>query len=493
MISQILREARRFEEVEGDQIPSELRPLFHLTPRVGWMNDPNGFSYYNGYYHLFYQYYPYMKKWGPMHWGHAITKDLLSWEFLPAALAPDTLPDSGGCFSGSAIETDDGKHLLMYTGVVKLSDLDEDKFIQAQCLAEGDGIDYVKCVDNPIIDNTNIPEGLSKYDFRDPKIWREADGTYRCVIGGCTEDHKGRILYFKSDNAYNWEFVSVLAENDGSLGTMWECPDFFELDGKYVLLTSPQDCLRTDKYNCGNIVVAMIGTFDPETGKFHKETEQLVDSGIDFYATQTLLSEDGRRIMSAWMQNWDSIVHTIRPLRWFGQMALPREIHVKDGRLFQEPVRELEKLRKNKVTAENVHVNETVKVEGISGRIIDMTVRIRPEYPNSYRKFKIRFAEDETQYTSLTYRPSENALEFDRSHSGTRRATIHTRKCHVADNNGEIKLRIIMDRFSVEVFINDGEQAMSYVIYTDQTADGISFISFGDAVIDVEKYDLSFE
>ena len=302
------------------QIPADKRPLFHLTPYIGWMNDPNGFSQYNGSYHLFYQYYPYKKKWGPMHWGHAVTKDLLKWEFLPAAIAPDTGPDSGGCFSGSALSMDNGKHLLLYTGVVKLNDMDEDTFLQTQCLAEGDGVDYVKYEGNPVIDHEGSSRKvLSKYDFRDPKMWREKDGTYRCVIGGCTNDKKGRILYFRSENGYDWKFVSVLAENDGSLGTMWECPDFFELDGKYVLLTSPQDVRQDKKYNCGNIVVAMIGTFDEETGKFHKETEQLVDAGIDFYATQTLLAEDGRRIMSAWMQNWDSIVYTIRSLRWFGR------------------------------------------------------------------------------------------------------------------------------------------------------------------------------
>ena len=494
MISQILKEARNYEETEGTQIPSDKRPLFHLTPYIGWMNDPNGFSQYNGKYHLFYQYYPYKKKWGPMHWGHAVTEDLLQWEFLPAAIAPDTEPDSGGCFSGSALSMDNGKHLLLYTGVVKLNDMDEDTFLQTQCLAEGDGVDYVKYEGNPVIGMKDIPEGLSKYDFRDPKMWREKDGTYRCVVGGCTNDKKGRILYFRSDDGYDWKFISVLAANDGSLGTMWECPDFFELDGKHVLLISPQDVLQNEEYNCGNIVVAMIGTFDPETGIFHKETEQLVDAGIDFYATQTLLAEEGRRLMAAWMQNWDSIVHTIKPLRWFGQMVLPRELSVKNGRLIQKPVRELENIRKNPVIVKDVLVESTTKLEGVKGRTVDLTVRIRPESYSSYRKFEIRFAEEGNEYTSLIYRPAECTLEFDRSNSGTRRATSHTRKCSVAENNGEIKLRIILDRYSCEVFVNDGEQTLSNVIYTDQEADGISFINHkGRALIDVEKYDLSFE
>ena len=111
MISNILREARRHEEIAEQLIPPQARPSFHLSSRVGWMNDPNGFSYYQGKYHLFYQYYPYESKWGPMHWGHAVSEDLLHWEYLPAALAPDTPADKDGCFSGSAVELADGRQL----------------------------------------------------------------------------------------------------------------------------------------------------------------------------------------------------------------------------------------------------------------------------------------------------------------------------------------------------------------------------------------------
>ena len=119
MISQTLREARKFEETVEKTIPGAERPDFHLSTRVGWMNDPNGFSFYNGKYHMFYQYHPYDSHWGPMHWGHAVSDDLLHWEYLPAALAPDEIYDRDGCFSGSAIVLPDGRHLLMYTGVQK--------------------------------------------------------------------------------------------------------------------------------------------------------------------------------------------------------------------------------------------------------------------------------------------------------------------------------------------------------------------------------------
>lgn len=493
MNSKILMEARQYEEQEGNRILPENRPLFHLTPRIGWMNDPNGFSQYNGCYHLFYQYYPYSKKWGPMHWGHATSKDLLKWDYLPAALAPDTDMDSGGCFSGSAVTLDNGQQLLMYTGVVKISDIDETMFTQTQCVATGDGTDYVKYDKNPVIGIENIPYGLSEYDFRDPKVWREKDGTFRCVVGACTKEKLGRILYFKSEDGFHWDFISVLAENDGSLGNMWECPDFFELDGKYVLLTSPQDCIQTKKYNCGNITVAMIGTFDEKTGKFIKESEHLVDAGIDFYATQTLLSDDGRRLMTAWMQNWDSITYTTQELHWFGQMIVPRELSVRDGHLMQKPVREIEKMYSDNVVYKDVSVGEeSVRLDGIEGRIIDMTVEIRPKPNETYRKFELRFAEDDDQYTSLVYRPKENKIWFDRTHAGSRRAVIHTRRCKVADRGGNLKLRILADRFSVEVFVNDGEQTITNCILTDQKVTGISFTSDGGVMMDVEKHSLNF-
>ena len=151
-------------------------------------------------------------------------------------------------------------------------------------------------------------------------------------------------------------------------------------------------------------------------------------------------------------------------------------------------------MRRNPVTAKDVLVENTVELDGVKGRTIDLTVRIRPESYSSYRKLEIRLASDGNVYTSLIYRPAECTLEFDRSNSGTRRATSHTRKCSVAENNGEIKLRIIMDRYSVEVFVNDGEQTLSNVIYTYQEADRISFVNHnGRALIDVEKYDLSFD
>ena len=309
MTSQTLREARKYEETVEKNIEKEERPEFHLCSRVGWMNDPNGFCYYKGMYHLFYQYYPYESKWGPMHWGHAVSNDLLHWEYLPAALAPDEMYDRDGCFSGSALTLPDGRHLLVYTSVIKeRQENDVIRDIQTQSLAVGDGLDYQKYEKNPVLDERNLPEGASKFDFRDPKVWQNSDGTYSCVFGSALSNGDGQILLYGSRDGFEWEFQKVLAANNGRFGKMWECPDFFPLDGKWVLLASPTDMLPQGfEYHNGNGSLCLIGTYDEQTQTFHEESDQAIDYGIDFYASQTTLAPDGRRIMIGWMQNWDTL------------------------------------------------------------------------------------------------------------------------------------------------------------------------------------------
>ncbi len=495
MISNILREARKYEEITGQLIPDTARPSFHLSSRVGWMNDPNGFSFYQGKYHLFYQYYPYESKWGPMHWGHAVSEDLLHWEYLPAAMAPDTLADKDGCFSGSAAALPDGRHLLMYTGVSagsKRPDGTSDD-AQTQCIAIGDGVDYEKYSGNPVLTGMDVPAGCSKADFRDPKLWRESDGTYRCVIGNRPADGSGQILYYSSKDGFHWIFESVLAENRNRFGLMWECPDFFELDGKHVLLTSPQDMLPSGfEYHNGNGTLCLIGDFDGKT--FQEEYNQAIDYGIDFYATQTLLAPDGRRIMVAWMQNWDTLAIASLKVPWFGQMSVPRELSIRNGRLYQWPVRELDALRSGRVAYQSVDFEGELTLEGIKGRKVDVTITLRPgDEDNLYSKFAVWFGQDDTYHTAISFRPHESILKIDRKFSGSRRAIIHQRRCQVPPSGGNITFRMILDRFSVEVFVNHGEQTLSATMYTNPSADGFKFFAYGKVSMDIEKYDLDAE
>ncbi len=493
-MSQTLRDARRYEEITERKMEAEEKPGFHLAARVGWMNDPNGFSFYQGKYHLFYQYHPFNSHWGSMHWGHAVSDDLLHWEYLPAALAPDTVYDEAGCFSGSAVELADGRQLLMYTGVHK--EVQEDggvREVQAQCIAIGDGRDYEKYQGNPVLDEKDLPDGGSKYDFRDPKMWKAPDGTFRCVVGNCAPERDGQILLYSSKDGLDWKYEKILAANHGRFGKAWECPDFFELDGKQALLTSPMDMLPQGlEYHNGNGTLCLIGTYDEIEEVFVEEQDQAIDYGIDFYAPQTLLAPDGRRIMVGWMQNWDTCNLHSPERPWFGQMSLPRELSIVNGRLIQKPIRELEGLRGEEVRHENVTFSGLTRLDGIRGRKIDMELSIRPlDEENMYRKFAVRFAQNDTYHTAVSFRPLESIVKIDRKFSGSRRAIIHQRRSRVGSRNGEIKLRIILDMFSVEVFVNDGEHVLSATMYTEREADGISFLVDGVATMDVVKYDLA--
>lgn len=493
MISQTLRDARKYEETMERKITREDRPEFHLSSRVGWMNDPNGFSYYKGEYHMFYQYHPYDSHWGPMHWGHAVSKDLLHWEYLPVAIAPDADYDRDGCFSGSAVVLADGGHLLLYTGVAKETQPDGNlRDIQTQCVAVGDGIDYDKYAGNPVLTKNDLPAGGSKFDFRDPKIWQKSDGSYRCVVGNCTMDGDGQILLFSSADGFNWKYEKILINNNGRYGKMWECPDFFELDGKGVLITSPQDMFPQGfEYHNGNGTLCLTGLYDDKTDTFTEEHNQAIDYGIDFYAPQTVLAPDGRRIMIGWMQNWDTCTLHAPEQPWFGQMSIPRELSIHNGRLYQKPIRELEILRGEEVRHENVTFTGVIKLAGVEGRKVDMELSVRAADPEDiYQKFAVRFAQNDIYRTSVSFRTHESIVKIDRKFSGSRRAIIHQRRCLVNHRNGELKMRIILDKFSVEVFVNDGEYVLSATMYTDLAADGISFYADGSVTMDVVKYEL---
>ena len=492
MISTELQKARAYEAEHGAAIPPGQRPVFHLSPRCGWMNDPNGFGIYGGKYHMFYQYYPYASHWDSMHWGHAVSSDLLHWEYLPCALAPDTDPDREGCFSGSAFQLPDGRHLLMYTGVSREQQPGgQFREIQTQNIAVGDGTDYQKYEGNPVLTAADLPEGGSRFDFRDPKIFPLSDGRLCCAIGNRPADDSGQILLYLSEDGFRWKYWKVLAANRKRFGRMWECPDFFTMDGTAVLITSPQEMLsRGRAFHNGFGNIYLTGSFDQETYRFTRKAVHAIDFGLDFYAPQTLLAPDGRRIMIAWMQSWESSHDHATASKWFGMMTLPRELSLKEGRLIQKPVRELEKYRQNGVFYTDVDVQQRLQLPSVQGRCVDMTVNVHPSGGRLYDKFIIKVAKDTRFYTSIIYEPGESILTFDRGRSGLRRDIVSTREAVTRFRDGRITLRIILDRFSVEIFVNDGEQALSSTLYTDLSAEGISFEAEGVAIIDVEKYDI---
>ena len=459
-----LERARTYER-EAD-VQEQDRPLFHLTPRVGWMNDPNGFCVYQGRFHLFYQYHPYDRFWGPMHWGHAHTRDFLHWTYEPCALAPDTDQDAEGCFSGTALPLKDGRLMLLYTGVGRGN-------VQAQCMAVGDGRDFEKCPLNPVVRPDDLPEGYSAVDFRDPRVWEAEDGSFRLAVANRHRDRHGTILFFSGKDGIHWDFRGEIDASRGEYGKMWECPDFFRLQDKQVLMVSPQEMHARDEFHPGYGTVAILGDWEEETCRFSRTSLQTVDHGLNFYAPQTLQAPDGRRIMTAWMENWETCGGEERRHAWYGQMICPRELSIRKGRLYQEPVREIRNLWRDEIH-HDLSVREEVCLPGVEGRLMDMTLRIRTE-GSGCRRFTLQLARDAAHTVLIHLDPEKGEMIFDRSHDGSLRDIVHTRCVKAEPEQGEIRLRILMDRESVELFLQDGARAVTSLIHNPPEAGGMTF------------------
>ena len=484
-ISKLLERARQFEQEQQTRISRADRPLFHLTPPVGWMNDPNGFCRYRGQYHLFYQYHPYSRVWGPMHWGHAVSDDLLRWSYLPCALAPDTEADAGGCFSGSALPLPDGRLMLAYTGVRETGG---GETVQAQCVAVGDGVDFEKSPQNPVIDASCLPEGYSAADFRDPKIWLDPDGVLRMAAANRHADRQGSILLFESENGTDWRFTAELDSTCGQYGQMWECPDFFRLDGCQVLLASAQEMRGDGEFHPGHGTMAILGEYDPVQACFRRESIQPLDWGLDFYAPQTVLTPDGRRVMIAWMDNWQYAKRTPRIHPWYAQMTLPRELTVENGRLKQRPVREIETLWRDTIRYENIALREQTELPGIRGRTLDMEMAVRPESAAS--RFALLLAKDENHEILIRYDPGPGELILDRNRGGSCQDIAHMRRVRAGLVDGTLTLRALLDKESLELFINGGEKVMTAQLFAPPAADGIAFSASGPCTLSVTAHPL---
>lgn len=242
------------------------------------------------------------------------------------------------------------------------------------------------------------------------------------------------------------------------------------------------------EFHSGNGVIAMCGTYRNEGHDFSAEWVQSVDYGIDFYAPQTLIAPDGRRIMIGWMRNWATT--NMRPDNCpiFGAMTLPRELSFRNGRLVCNPVREIERYRVNPVHYENVVVNGSASFAGVRGRVLDMTVDVAPG--SDYSFFTIKLAGDGTRYATITYRPRENTVTIDRCLVSKRIDSVCTRSFRTDNKQGAVKFRIIMDGDSIELFVNDGERAATFLVYNESAADGIEFETDKAVGISIDKFDI---
>ena len=307
----------------------------HLKAPDNWVNDPNGFIYYKGYYHLFYQYFPYGPRWGTMHWGHAVSRDLVSWEHRDLALYPTMREDRNGCFSGSAVEKD-GKLYLIYTGVryevVNPEDPHtclDDQFESAQLMISSeDGFHFdnengKKVIIPPITD----PAIGDRTHTRDPKVWKSGDHWY-LVLGSTVGEKYGEVLFYRSDDLHTWTYVDK-AFKGPEYGWMWECPDYFETKGGKVLILSAMGFLKNGEKEKNQSICFHV-EFDQSSCRIEiPDTYQFLDCGLDLYAPQTTLDAEGRRILSAWVR-----MPKVTDEGWIGMFCTPRVVEVRDGHIF---------------------------------------------------------------------------------------------------------------------------------------------------------------
>lgn len=293
---------------------------YHFEPSFGWMNDPNGLCYYQGQYHIFYQANPYAPHWNTMHWGHAVSQDLIHFQLLPTALLPqETYENSGGCFSGSAA-VKDGRLYLFYTGV-------SHHLGQTQCLAySDDGVHFTKYSGNPIIGKCPVDSGPpnESANFRDPKV-TFMDGHYYMVCGAGRTGKSGCILLFTSDDLLHWDYIGPLYEAP-DIGPVPECPDFFKLDGHYVLMYSQMGVREKAAH-------FMTGCFDGAS--FKVEASFQMEFGPDFYAPQTFESPKGERLMLGWHYFWGR--ENPPGSLTGGALTLPRRLTIENGELKSRP------------------------------------------------------------------------------------------------------------------------------------------------------------
>lgn len=465
-----LERAQQELDARRQKINPRYKPGYHLSVPAGWHNDPNGFGFFGGRFHLFYQFHPYDSVWGPMHWGHWTSADLVHWQDEPVAMAPDQVFDDYGCFSGTSIEKD-GRFYLMYTGVQTAPE--KGKYYQQQCMAESeDGIHFTKWQENPVIDRSLLPEGASIYEFRDPKVEKTADG-YRVILAS-QGSNGGQLLCYTSKDLREWTFAGVYADH---LADMSECPDVFELDGKTVLIVCE---IGADAKLYGAPQVTLYTTGHEENGAFCAEKPlKLVDQGLDFYAPQTMLTPDGRRVLIGWALSWSHVMptHTLGH-GWAGMMTLPRECTLdENGALCQRPVRELQSLRRNEEHVENLSVQTKTALPQLGGKQREFEICIDLKEAQS---ISLNLMETDDERFVIAYDRAAQTLRVDRSGCGyplTEDLSPEKKpwcEAKIPLKDGRLKLHVFVDGSIVEIYADEGRVAMSSLAFPKGEAYGVS-------------------
>lgn len=470
-----IKRAQREIECGKDKVKDgKMRQHYHFMAQTGWLNDPNGLIYFRGKYHFFFQYNPYHGFWEWMHWGHAVSEDMLHWEYLPLALAPSETYDNhlhGGCFSGSAIECG-GRLYLVFTA----STNEGDGFEQTQCIAYSeDGIHFEKYEKNPVL---TAPEGVAKDQFRDPKVWKHEDTYY--LVCGASRGNRGQALLYRSKDMLQWEFFNVLAESRGEWGSMWECPDFYPLGEKYVLSFSPM--------NAGDhTAVYFVGDFDYDTGKFDYHVSGEMDWGLDFYAPQSFQAPDGRRIVVGWSNEWEWMPQwkdwgpTYKE-GWCGFFNIPREVRMlEDDTLQFLPVEEMATLRKDlQSKGELAVMEEDIGITAGDGVSFELMMEIDLVKTNA-DKLELDLRCGNGKKTACIFDFKNAELRVDRTNadgwsSGVSRSVMYLKGKKVLD------VHVFSDQSSLEIFTDRYRNNHSNNIFAADEQNQLKIRAYGGTV-----------
>lgn len=462
------------------------RPNFHFTPKNNWMNDPNGLFYADGVYHLYFQYWPYGNTWGPMHWGHATSKDLVKWEEQPVALYPDRF---GYIFSGSAAydaqntsgfgQNGKAPAVAIFTYHDPVKEKEGKAEVESQGLAYSldNGQTWTKYDQgNPIIKNPGIR------DFRDPKVNRDWVNN-RWILVLAAQD---RAQFYTSENLKDWKYLSDFGVGIGAHGGVWECPDFFPLkvkgtnEVKWVLVQS----LNPGGANGGSGTQYFIGDFDGTnftldktfSQKLEKEKAVWIDFGRDNYAGVTwggTADEQYKRYFIGWMSNWD-YANVVPTQTWRGANTAVRELElVKDTtgyRLNTVPVKNLQDyIVKTDVQKKiSVKQNEVLIPEGKTDLTqADISLNLKNLKKETYTLVLSNTDGDELRF-GIDNAKGELFVDRSKSSNATsfHKFTAAVSKAKLPDTQKQVKLRFLLDKTSIEIFYNDGEKALTEIFYT---------------------------
>jgi fructan beta-fructosidase len=480
------------EQDKQDAITDAHRPLYHFTPDSMWMNDPNGMVYYDGEYHLFYQYYPDSTVWGPMHWGHAISTDLIHWEHMPVALYPDV---HGWIFSGSAVvdfnntsglgSVDKPAMVAIFTYHDPIGERAGNVDFQTQGIAYSTdrGRTWKMYENNPVLKNPGIR------DFRDPKVmWHDASGKWIMTLA--VMDH---IRFYSSPDLINWNFESEFGKELGAHGGVWECPDLIEMtvennqdESKWVLLVS----INPGGPNGGSATQYFVGTFDGSVFTSESKEIQWLDYGKDNYAGVTYANipdSDGRKIFIGWMSNWEYA--TVVPTeKWRSAMTIPRTLelykHNDYYKVHSLPVSELHILREDEVKMNSINITGIEELEGKSAQMPEaMELKLELVIPDgsTATAFGLEFYNTLGEYISIGYDRVNSSFFINRNNSGKVNFSENFSGIHKAPfvlNEGEIlDMHIYLDIASVELFAMNGEVVMTEIFFPNENFKNLRFFS----------------